>query len=146
MKISLWRVFASGVLFAVIAQVVHTVCSFLGMSFYTNPDYFAVWSKIMMPTAGPPPASFYAYSILFGLLGGILFALVYAVLKGGIPVRSIAKRGLLYGFLIFLVGGIPGYLSLILLINLPFALVVLWALETLIIDLLGGIIVAWLNQ
>lgn len=146
MKISLGRVFASGVLFAIVAQIVHTVCAFLAMPFYTNPDYFSVWSKIMMPAAGPPPASFYAYSILFGLLGGILFALVYTVIKGGIPAESIAKKGLLYGFLVFLVGAVPGYLALILLVNLPFALIVFWAAETLVINLLGGMIVAWLNK
>jgi len=146
MKISLWRVLASGVLFAIVAQVLHTVCAFLAMSFYTNPDYFSVWSKIMMPAAGPPPASFYAYSILFGLLSGILFALVYTVIKEGIPVKSIAKKGLFYGFLVFLVGGVPGYLALILLVNLPFALIIIWAAETLVINLLGGMIAAWLNK
>jgi len=146
MKISLWRVLASGVLFAIVAQVLHTVCAFLAMSFYTNPDYFSVWSKIMMPAAGPPPASFYAYSILFGLLSGILFALVYTVIKGGIPVKAIAKKGLFYGFLVFLVGGVPGYLALILLVNLPFALIIIWAAETLVINLLGGMIAAWLNK
>ncbi len=146
MKISLWRVLASGVLFAIVAQVLHTVCAFLAMSFYTNPDYFSVWSKIMMPAAGPPPASFYVYSLLFGLLGGILFALVYTVIKGGIPVKAIAKKGLLYGFLVFLVGAVPGYLALILLVNLPFALIIIWAAETLVINLLGGMIAAWLNK
>ena len=146
MKISLWRVLASGVLFAIVAQVLHTVCAFLAMSFYTNPDYFSVWSKIMMPAAGPPPAYFYVYSLLFGLLGGILFALVYTVIKEGIPVKSIAKKGLFYGFLVFLVGGVPGYLALILLVNLPFALIIIWAAETLVINLLGGMIAAWLNK
>jgi len=146
MKISLWRVLASGVLFAIVAQVLHTVCAFLAMSFYTNPDYFSVWSKIMMPAAGPPPAYFYVYSLLFGLLGGILFALVYTVIKGGIPVKAIAKKGLFYGFLVFLVGGVPGYLALILLVNLPFALIIIWAAETLVINLLGGMIAAWLNK
>jgi hypothetical protein len=83
---------------------------------------------------------------LFGLLGGILFALVYTVIKGGIPAKSIAKKGLLYGFLVFLVGGVPGYLALILLVNLPFALIIIWAAETLVINLLGGMIAAWLNK
>jgi len=146
MKISLWRILASGVLFAIVAQILHTACAFLAMPFYTNPDYFTVWSKIMMPAAGPPPASFYLYSILFSLLSGILFAIVYTVIKGGIPVKATAKKGLLYGFLVFLVGGVPGYLALILLVNLPFALIIFWAAETLIINLLGGMIAAWLNK
>ena len=48
----------------------------------------------------------------------------------------------MYGFLVFLVGAIPGYLATYLLINLPPRLIALWAVESLIIYSLGGMVVA----
>jgi len=99
----------------------------------------------MMPAAGPPPVSFTMYSIAFGLIGGILISLVYGVIKGGIPGNTLAKKGLVYGLLLFLVAGIPGSLAMFLLINLPVMLILLWAIEGLIIYLLGGMIIAKIN-
>ncbi len=100
----------------------------------------------MMPTAGPPPASFYLYSILFSIIAGILFAFVYVVIREGIPGKSILEKGLTYGLLVFFVGGIPGYLATYLLINLPTMLIFYWSIEGLVIDLLGGVIIAWINR
>jgi len=145
-KINKWKIILSAALFAIIGQIIHSIGAFLSMGYYTMPDYLAVWSKLMMPTAGPPPLSFTLYSLLFGFIGGLLFAIVYALLKFSVPGRTIVKKGLIYGFLVFLVGGIPGYLALILLINLPFLLILLWAIESLVINLLGGMVVAALNK
>ena len=145
-KISFKKVLVAGVLFAIIAQIIHTLFAFGAMGFYTDQKYFSVWSKLMMPTAGPPPASFMAYSLAFGIIGGILIALGYSVLKKGVPGKTRAMKGLVYGLLVFLVGALPGYLAIILLINLPLMLVFLWAIESLIIDLFGGMIIAWINK
>lgn len=145
-KFSVWRVFWAGLLFAFLSQIIHTLGSWLTMSYYTNDDYFAVWSKLMMPTAGPPPASFYLYSILFGIVGGILVAMVYGVVKNSIPGKTVAKKGLNYGLLVFLVGGVSGFLMLLLLINLPAALLLWWAFESLIVYLIGGMIIAWVMR
>lgn len=141
-KLSYWRIFLAGTLFAVLAQIIHTIGAYLTMGYYTMEQYFPVWSKLMMPAAGPPPTSFMLYSLLFGLISGILIAMVYAVVKNSVPGNKLVKKGLNYGVLVFLVAGIPGYLSLLLLINLPSALVLFWAFETLVINLLGGIIIA----
>jgi len=141
-RLNAFRIFWAGVLFAVLAQIVHTIGAYLSMSYYTMPQYFPVWSKIMMPTAGPPPTSFMLYSLLFGLISGILIALVYGVVKNSVPGNTAAKKGLNYGLLLFLVAGIPGYLSMLLLINLPAMLLLFWAFEMLIVDLIGCMIVA----
>lgn len=141
-KLNFCRVFLAGVLFAVLAQVIHTLGAFLAMGYYTMPEYFSVWSKIMMPSAGPPPLSFMVYSIIFGVISGILISLVYSVVKSSIPGNKVCKKGLVYGLFVFLVGGIPGYLSLFLLINLPSALILSWAFETLLVDLFGGVVIA----
>ena len=144
MKVKAWRVIIAGILFALIGQVIHTLGVFLGMSYYMDPKYSSLWSKLMMPTAGPPPPSFMAYSLGFGIIIGILFSLVYAWIRGGLKGKSNVAKGLFYGFILFLVSCIPGFLSLYLLINIPLILNILWLVEGLIIDLIGGIVIALL--
>jgi len=136
------RIIGAGILFGIIALIVHWIFAFVGMAYYLDPAYFPVWSKIMMPTAGPPPVSFFYYSLTFNIISGILFALVYTVIGSCVPGKRFMSRGLMYGFLVFLVGAIPGYLALYLLINLPTGLIALWAVEGLITYLIGGMVVA----
>ena len=136
------KIFLCGIIFAVIAWVIHTIESILSMSFYTDPNYFSVWSKLMMPTAGPPPASFMVYSLLFSFIGGVLFALVYDVVKNSIKEKTTLDTGAFYGLLVFLIAGIPLSLTMILLINLPLALILIWAVSGLIVYIINGIIVA----
>ena len=136
------RIIGAGILFGIIALIIHWIFAFVGMAYYLDPAYFPVWSKIMMPTAGPPPVSFFYYSLSFNIISGILFALVYTVIGSCVPGKRFMSRGLMYGFLVFLVGAIPGYLALYLLINLPPVLIALWAVEGLITYLVGGMVVA----
>jgi hypothetical protein len=136
-RISVARVIGAGVVFAIISQCIHTLGSIATIGFYMDPAYFHVWSKIMMPTEGPPPVSFYYYSIAFGIVTGLFLALVYAIIREGVPGTG-ARRGITYGFLVFLLAGLPGSLSLYLLINLPSALIAYWTLENLVTYLIGG--------
>ena len=139
LKLNFARIIGAGIIFAILSQIIHTLGSIPTMSFFMDPTYYPVWSKIMMPTEGPPPPSFFYAAIIFAIINGILLALVYAIIRGGIPGKGV-KRGVVYGFLIFLVAGVPGALMLYLLINLPSALIAYWALENLIIALIGGTI------
>lgn len=141
-KVNIVNILGVGVLYAFFAQVVHTVMAWVGMAYYQDPDYFCVWSNIMMPTAGAPPASFLYISLIFGTLTGILFALVYHIIKDSIPVKNREEKGVLYGLMVFLVSGLPNSMMLFLLINLPVPLVALWAVESWVIAMIGGIIVA----
>jgi hypothetical protein len=137
-----WQVILSGVLFAAVAWIIHMLGAMLSMAYYKMPEYASVWSKLMMPVAGAsPPASFSWYSLLFSFIGGILVAIVYDVLIGGIPGKKVNK-GLAYGFVLFLIAGIPGYLSTVLLINIPSGLAAMWLLENLVVYLLGGMVIA----
>jgi uncharacterized membrane protein YeaQ/YmgE (transglycosylase-associated protein family) len=129
----------AGIVFAIIAQIIHTVESMLTMNFYTDPAYFAVWSKIMMPGEGAPPTEFYIYSIIFGIIAGIIYAMIYSMINKSIPGKTITNKGLYFGFLLFLVG-IPWSLTMYLLINLPTLLLVAWSITSLVIDLIFGVI------
>jgi len=136
-----WKIIAIGIIFAIIAQIIHTIESFATMNFYTDPAFFGVWSKLMMPTAGPPPAEFYYYSVIFAVITGIIYATVYEMVKKSVPGKTIAKQGLYFGFLLFLLE-IPMSLTMYLLFNVPTVLLVYWAISALIIDLIGGVIIA----
>jgi chromate transport protein ChrA len=136
-----WKIIIVGIVFAIIAQVIHTAESMATMSFYTDPTYFGVWSKIMMPGEGPPPTEFYYYSIVFAVITGIIYAVIFEMIKKSIPRKTAINQGLYFGFLLFLLG-IPWTLTMYLLINLPSVLLFYWSMTSLVIDLIGGAAIA----
>ncbi|MGB9719314.1 MAG: hypothetical protein ACPL06_01825 [Candidatus Anstonellales archaeon] len=135
------KVFIAAILFMVVGKIIYTLEAFFTMNYYLDANYFAVWSKVMMPTVGPPPPSFHFYTVLFGFITGFLFAMVYAMVRKAIPYEGMMK-GATYGVLVFLVAGIPGALSTYLLINLPTGLIVWWMFSRLLVDLIGGALTA----
>jgi len=141
----LWKIIIAGIVFAIIAQIIHIAESMATMNFYTDPAYFGVWSKIMMPTHGAPPTEFYIYSIVFSLISGIIYALIYTVISKSITAKTILKQGLYFGFILYAIG-IPWSLTMYLLINLPVILLVAWSITSLIIDLIFGVIVVRLMK
>jgi len=101
-----------------------------------------VWSKIMMPGAGPPPVQFYYYSIAFSFIAGLIYSFVYSRINTAFKGNAIQK-GLKYGFGLFLVAGIPFFFSMYLLINLPVGLLISWLfIEGLVTYLIAGIVIA----
>ena len=137
-----WRFPLAILIVAILSQLVHTVGSFIGMKYYLLPEYFSVWSKLMMPEAGPPPTSFFLYSLLFGIIGGILLALVYQIVEKSLLGKTRILKGLFFGLLVIMVAQVPGTLMMILIINLPAFLIVSWFIEGCLIALLSGIIFA----
>ncbi len=142
LKISWPRILAVAILFAIVGEIVMTIGAIADMNYYVDANYFNVWSKIMMPSAGPPPIEFMYIGIIFQLVTGFLFAFVYAVIKGAVPGKGWKNKGLMYGFLVFLVAGIPTTLTLILLINLPLGLLLSWMFQSLVVYLLMGLAAA----
>jgi hypothetical protein len=122
--------------------IIHSIGSFLTYGYYADVNYIRVWSKLMMPTMGPPPKEFYYYSLFFGFITAFIYAYVYSVLEKALPGRVMFEKGLWYGWFLFLVNTIPATLSLYLLINLPTALIFEWAIEGLLLSLISGIIIA----
>ncbi len=122
--------------------MIHTIEAFATMGYYLLEEYWPVWSKVMMPGPGPPGAEFYAYSIAFAVVTGILYAFVFGKIKSAVPGQTAVKKGSYYGAILFIVAGIPAALSMYLLINLPVALIVSWAFSGLVTYVLGGIAIA----
>jgi hypothetical protein len=136
------KLLIAAILFTLISEVVHTAESMLTMNFYTDPNYFVVWSRIMMPIAGPPPTSFYVYSIVFTFISGLIFAFVFTKVKNVIKANVWWKIGKRFGIGVWLIASIPWALTTYLLINLPPMLLVYWSITSLIIYILAGIAIA----
>ncbi len=92
----------------------------------------------MMPGAGPPPVSFFLYSFGLSLIVWGFFLAVFIVMGRGIPVQGKVIKGLYFGVVVFLVGSLGQNLGLGLLVNLPYGLLFVWTLESLVIDLANG--------
>lgn len=132
----------AAIVFAIVSLVIHTIGAIATMGFYTDPAYFSLWSTLMMPGPNPPGMDFYAYSLAFGFISAVLFSLVYSVVKESIPGKNALQKGSTYGFLLFLVSTVPGTLSMLLLLALPSLLVLEWAVEGLVVFLIGGAVIA----
>jgi hypothetical protein len=135
----LLKILLAAIIFGVVAQIIHSLAAFIEMPYYLDQNYFSVWSKLMMPSAGPPPASFIYYSLVFNLIIGITLAFVYNLVSKGLPGRGI-KKGLVFGLISVTISIVSSSLSFILLVNLPIMLIVYWAIENLIIYLITGMI------
>jgi hypothetical protein len=145
-RINTPRFLLAALAYTVFAFILHLVGALLTMSYYLDPAYFPVWSKIMMPTAGPPPISFSVYSLILGFIAALLFTYFYLKIRPLFKGNSRARRGIIYGVGVFLIGGLPGFSMLWLLINLPLLLIIDWAIEGLIANVVGGVLVAYLLQ
>jgi hypothetical protein len=79
------------------------------------------------------------FSNLFGILSAVIFVLVFAVLYKGIPKKGISK-GLVYGFLVWLIGPFSGMISMPLYMTIAPAVIVYWLISALITFLVMGVI------
>lgn len=139
-----WKKLAlSAIAFTVISQITYTLGAFADMPYYANPEYAAVWSKIMMPSQGAPPAEFFALSTSATLALGCVFSYGYSfVVKAFIKDKAFSaekpwKTGVKYGIFVFALTA-PGMLTLPLLVNIPFGLALSWVLQGLAAMLLSG--------
>lgn len=128
------------IVMTIIAQVVRIGEAFATMNYYLDPNYWPVWSKIMMPGPGAPPAEFYYLSILFAFITWAFFGIVYSMLGDAVKEKTPRKKGLVFGGLMFIIGGLPGSMSMYLLFNLPLDLIIVWTLTILVLYLIAGII------
>lgn len=132
----------AAILFMIIAQAVHTLGSYATMDFYTDPQYFPLWSEIMMPAGGAPGMEFFAISIAFNFITAFIFTWFYSLIKGAVPGKMSFMKGVNYGLILFMITAFPGFLSMVLLLNIPIVLNIGWMIEALVIDIVGGIVIS----
>ena len=141
------KIILGAIAYLIIAQVLHFASIFLTMDYYLDSNYFGVWSKTMMPAAGAPPMEFYYYSIAFGFVVGLIYSYIYSKVSDFMKAPTVVKKGLKFGFAIFLIAGIPFFFTMYLLINLPLGLLLYWLfIDGLLTYLLGGLAIAWIQK
>lgn len=119
------KLLLAAILYTIVAMIVHTVESMLMMSFYIDPNYFGVWSKVMMPTAGPPPAAFFITSLVITFVSGLSLGLIYYYIRTLLP-KNFWKRVTFFADLLigasFIFFTLPSYLMF----NVPGTLLISW--------------------
>ena len=126
----------------IIGFVFRMVESMLTMGFYMDPAYFGVWSNLMMPTAGPPPMQFFAVSLLFGFITSLIIVWACQLVAPLLGSQNWVRKGVFLGMFLFLLTVAPGMLSMMLLINLPAALLFAWLVTGFVISMVDGFVLA----
>ena len=126
------------VLSTVVMWVVHTIflwltCGWLFKWVYEIPPIIWKTPEAMMETANM------LASLLVGLIVSLLFAVVYAVFYKGIPGKGV-KKGLHYGFFIWLVSALSGMASLPFFMTIATTVVIYWIAQALVLSLINGAI------
>ena len=140
-KINWVKVIYCGLIYTIIATIVHQIEAFFTMSYYIMPQYFGVWNKLMMPasqasqggpTSGPPPASFVITSVILTFVSGISLALVYYYLRDILP-KDTKRRVLFFADLMIALSFVFFTLPAYLLFNLPLCLLISWFVSSFVI-------------
>jgi hypothetical protein len=123
------KVGLTGLLAGVVLFVVGNLGYFATKGFYdqANP---ALWKPMPMP-------GWLIQLFLWNLVIGILFAMMYELVKTALP-RGRLASGFVYGLLLWLAGTTPGMISTYLTMNLSTALVLTWWLQGLVSNVLVG--------
>lgn len=136
-EISWKKVIITGAIFTVISFVLRQIEALLTMKYYMMPEYFGLWSKTMMPEAGPPPITFMITSLVFTLVTGISLSLIYYYLKDHLPKEEV-KRAFYFADLMIGTSFVFFTLPVYLLFNVPFGLLATWFVSTFVILTAGS--------
>ncbi len=77
---------------------------------------------------------------IVGIIRAMMFVLVFAIFYKGIPGKG-AKKGIVYGLLIWLVGALPGLAGMPFYMTIANTVVIYWLIQCLILSLLTGAII-----
>jgi uncharacterized membrane protein len=134
------KVLLIGLLYTIIATVIRQLEVLWTMKYYTRPEYFGVWSKLMMPTAGPPPFEFMVTSMILTFASGMALTIIYYYLKDYLPTGFLRRATFFADVLVstsFIFFTLPVYL----LFNVPVALLGWWFVSTFIVLLATSILI-----
>lgn len=134
------RVFLVGFLYTVIATVVRQTEMIWTLKYYMMPQYFGVWSKSLMPTAGPPPPEFMITSLILTFATGMAIAIIYHYLKDYLP-KGFWHRSTFFADVLVSTSFIFFSLPVYLLFNVPIALLGWWFVSSFVILFLTSTII-----
>ncbi len=134
------KVLLIGLLYTIIATVIRQLEVMWTIRYYMMPEYFGVWSKLMMPTAGPPPFEFMVTSMIFTFAGGMAIAIIYYYLKEYLP-KGFWMRATFFADILVSTSFIFFTLPVFLLFNVPLELLGWWFVSTFVVLLLTSIVI-----
>lgn len=133
LKKILWKkVLLCASIYTVVTVILRQIEAIFTMKYYTDPAYSGLWSKVMMPTAGPPPLTFFITSIIFTFVSGVSLAVVYYYLRDLLPKKT-WPRILFFADLLVGMSFIFSTLPMYLMFNVPVVLLVSWFISGFII-------------
>ena len=138
-EISWKKVLIVSAIYTILAFVIRQIEAVLTLSYYMDPAYFGVWSKLMMPSAGPPPPSFMITSLVFTFVSGVSLTLIYYYLRGHLPEN---KKQRIFYFADLMVGTSFIFFTLpaFLMFNVPAGLLISWFVTSFIILLIHSFV------
>ncbi len=133
MKIN--RILIAGVIIWIVGTVFGILtCGWIFNWVYQLPPNIWKDTASMMSTGNMVGAN------IVGIVGAIIFAAMYALLFNGIP-REGVKKGVTYGFIVWLIGALPGIASMAFYMTIATTVVVYWIIQALVLNLINGAIV-----
>jgi hypothetical protein len=131
------KIVLSGLIYTVFTTIIRQIEIAATMKYYLMSQYFGIWSKFMMPSAGPPPASFIIMSTVFTFASGLSLGLIYCYLREFLP-KSFWHRVTFFADLMIGTSFIFFTLPCYLLLNLPVQLLLSWFISGFIILVLAS--------
>lgn len=127
------------ILSGILIWIVGTIWSALTCGWLFN------WVYTIEPVIWKAPAEMFTttnliLSNVFGILIAIIFTAVYAFLYQSLPYKGV-KKGLVYGFIIWLVSAFSGMLTMPFYMTISWIVIVYWILNALVANLIFGAIV-----
>jgi|WetSurMetagenome_2_1015567.scaffolds.fasta_scaffold790597_2 hypothetical protein len=95
-------------------------------------------TNVWKPMTGPPGAAYYIGALIINLI----FTIVYAMFRNGIPGKSIAAKGLLFGLCVWAVGELPGMFYTYIFMTVAPQVLIYWTIMGMITTPISGIIAA----
>ena len=97
-----------------------------------------------------PPGLFkvpmnYTLLVVYDIVVGFILAYAYSILKNSVPGSGLQK-GMIFGFLVFLVGVVPGLGITYITMNIRNKLIFMWAVEMLVAYLLAGAALQFVDE
>ncbi len=131
-ELSWKKIFLVGFIYTIFVSLVNRSEAVIMMKYYQVPEYFGVWSKLVMSKVGPLPIDFIVTTAIFTLYSGISLALIYYYIRDYLP-KLFWKRVFMFADLLiaasFIFFTIPSYL----LFNIPPQLLLSWFISSFVI-------------
>lgn len=101
------------------------------------------WVYALEPTSIWKPVEQMPFMLMnvTNIVFAFALALVYAVIYQGLPGKSVVK-GLWFGLFVWLVGGLPGTITLGMVTTMAAGVVIYWTVSFLVVSLWQGLVIA----